>query len=139
GKSWNQLVKWGCCSAKAVCMAALSALPRPCASRERTRILCCKYSMRPFRRSERYLAENSDMMQIEESGPCVHLNTTGTPRKKRVKSEKRLLRLACAGLLLTSCTTSKIVVGHAREPIPVESVKLYLHPPKKYEEIALLD
>jgi len=48
-----------------------------------------------------------------------------------------------AGLLivvtLAACTTSHVIVGRARAPIPAEQVKVYLHPPTRYEEVALLE
>ena len=48
-----------------------------------------------------------------------------------------------AGLLivvtLAACTTSHVIVGRARAPIPAEQVKIYLHPPTQYEEVALLE
>ncbi len=47
-----------------------------------------------------------------------------------------------AGLLmigtLAACTTSHVIVGHARAPISAEQVKIYLQPPARYEEVALV-
>jgi hypothetical protein len=37
------------------------------------------------------------------------------------------------------CATSSVVVGTVRTPIEITKVKTYLKPPKKYEEIALLE
>ncbi len=42
-------------------------------------------------------------------------------------------------LLLSGCTTSHVMIGTARPPIPVEQVKIYLHAPSQYEEIAVVD
>jgi len=45
-----------------------------------------------------------------------------------------------AALLLTGCATSShIVVGTTRAPISPDQVKVYLHPPEKYEEVAVVD
>jgi hypothetical protein len=48
-----------------------------------------------------------------------------------------------AGLLmavtLAACMTSHVIVGRARAPIPAEQVAIYLHPPTRYEEVALLE
>ena len=40
---------------------------------------------------------------------------------------------------LTACASSSVLVGKARTAIQPEQVKLYLRPPKKYEEVALLE
>jgi len=40
---------------------------------------------------------------------------------------------------LTACVSSHVLIGKARPPISPDEVQLYLHPPAKYEEIALLD
>lgn len=40
---------------------------------------------------------------------------------------------------VSGCQTSHIMVGQARPPISPEQVQIYLHPPARYEEIALLD
>ena len=42
-------------------------------------------------------------------------------------------------LLLGGCASSHVMVGAARPPISPDQVKLYLHPPEKYEEIAIID
>jgi hypothetical protein len=50
------------------------------------------------------------------------------------------LSLALAGAaLLCACVSSHVLVGTPRPPIPPAQVKVYLHPPHKYEEIAVLD
>jgi hypothetical protein len=41
--------------------------------------------------------------------------------------------------VLAACVSSHILVGKARAPISPDRVQLYLHPPAKYEEIAILD
>ena len=52
----------------------------------------------------------------------------------------RSLSLALAGAaLLCACVSSHVLVGTQRPPIPPSQVKVYLHPPHKYEEIAILD
>jgi hypothetical protein len=42
-------------------------------------------------------------------------------------------------LFIYGCATSSVVVGTVRAPIEIKKVKTYLQPPKKYEEIALLE
>ena len=42
-------------------------------------------------------------------------------------------------LLLGGCASSHVMIGEARPPISPDQVKLYLHPPEKYEEIAIID
>jgi hypothetical protein len=42
-------------------------------------------------------------------------------------------------LLLGCSTTSHVMIGTARPPISPESVRVYVQPPEKYEEIATLD
>lgn len=64
-----------------------------------------------------------------------------------IRSTDRFLRLRCApaSLLiagaLTACTSpsSHVLVGHARSPISPEQVQVYLQPPARYEEIAIID
>jgi hypothetical protein len=55
----------------------------------------------------------------------------------------RALRLGAAVLLaamLVGCSTSShVMIGTAHPPISPESVRVYLQPPEKYEEIATLD
>lgn len=41
--------------------------------------------------------------------------------------------------VLAGCATSHVLVGTPRPPISPTEVKIYLHPPTKYEEIAILD
>jgi hypothetical protein len=49
---------------------------------------------------------------------------------------------APAGLLivltLAACTTSHVIVGRARAAISAAQVKIYLQPPARYEEVALV-
>ncbi len=40
---------------------------------------------------------------------------------------------------LTACASSSILLGTARPPIDPSGVKIYLRPPAKFEEVALLD
>lgn len=42
-------------------------------------------------------------------------------------------------LALISCASSHVMIGKARPPILASDVKLYLRPPAKFEEIALLE
>jgi hypothetical protein len=51
----------------------------------------------------------------------------------------RSLFLTALLVLLASCASSSILVGTARPPIDPATVKIYLKPPKKFEEVALLD
>ena len=54
----------------------------------------------------------------------------------------RVLRLGPAAVLaaLLGCATSShVMIGTARPPISPESVRVYVQPPEKYEEIATLD
>lgn len=50
-----------------------------------------------------------------------------------------LLSIACAGAVLAGCVSSHVLVGTPRPPISPDQVKVYLHPPAKYEEIAILE
>jgi hypothetical protein len=49
------------------------------------------------------------------------------------------LPLIGMALLLGGCASSHVMIGEARPPISPDQVKLYLHPPEKYEEIAIID
>lgn len=42
-------------------------------------------------------------------------------------------------LLLAGCASSSVVVGTVRPAIAPDQVKLYLNPPKKFEQVALLE
>ena len=45
-----------------------------------------------------------------------------------------------AVIVLSACASqSSIVVGKTRPAISIEQVKLYIRPPKKYEEIAMIE
>ncbi len=56
------------------------------------------------------------------------------------KFPKTVAALMLAGLTMTGCQTSHILVGQPRPAISPDQVVIYLHPPaQKYEEIALLD
>jgi hypothetical protein len=53
---------------------------------------------------------------------------------------KTIAALTLAGLAITGCQTSHVLVGQPRPAISPDQVVIYLHPPAgKYEEIALLD
>jgi hypothetical protein len=48
--------------------------------------------------------------------------------------------VSVAILVVAACSSSShVIVGTARPPIAPQDVKLYLHPPAKYEEVAILD
>ena len=44
-----------------------------------------------------------------------------------------------AVLMLAACTSSHVLVGERRQAISPDEVRLYLHPPAKYDEVALLN
>jgi hypothetical protein len=47
---------------------------------------------------------------------------------------------SAAALVLLGCSTSShVMIGTAHPPISPESVRIYLQPPEKYEQIATLD
>jgi uncharacterized protein YbjQ (UPF0145 family) len=48
-----------------------------------------------------------------------------------------LLAFAC--LLVSGCRTSHIIVGQTRPPTNPDDVKIYRQPPKKFEEIAIIE
>src|SRR6266851_4387070 len=50
----------------------------------------------------------------------------------------RLILLAVL-TALTGCVSSHVMIGQARPPTTPDQVKIYWHPPAKYDEIALLD
>ncbi len=52
---------------------------------------------------------------------------------------KRSALIIGAVVALSACASSHVLVGQARPAIQPEQVKLYLSPPDKYEEIAVLD
>jgi len=47
--------------------------------------------------------------------------------------------MALAACLSACAAESHVLIGTARPPIPPEQVKVYLHPPAKYEEIAVVE
>jgi len=56
----------------------------------------------------------------------------------------RVLRLGpaaavLAAMLLGCATSSHVMIGTARPPISPESVRVYVQPPERYEEVATLD
>jgi hypothetical protein len=47
---------------------------------------------------------------------------------------------AALGMLLAGCATSShVMIGKARPPIPVTQVTVYMEPPAHYEQIAIID
>lgn len=54
-------------------------------------------------------------------------------------SRRALLSSALAAALAGCASSSALVTGTQRDPIPVERVKLYTQPPKKFQEIAVLE
>lgn len=51
-----------------------------------------------------------------------------------------LIPAAVLAVLLPGCSTSShVMVGTARPPISPESVRIYLEPPPRYEQVATLD
>ena len=50
----------------------------------------------------------------------------------------RIASLACLSLL-AACASSTVIVGKVRPAITAEQVKIYVHPPKRFEEIAVLE
>jgi hypothetical protein len=62
------------------------------------------------------------------------------PRTGDIKVANRLFRvLTCVFFLLTGCVTSHVLVGTPRPPISPDQVRVYTHPPARYEEIAILE
>lgn len=52
----------------------------------------------------------------------------------------RTLAVFSLELFLVGCAASShVLVGTARPPISPDQVKIYLHPPAKYEEVAVID
>jgi len=50
------------------------------------------------------------------------------------------LGFAAFVLMLSGCaSTSKVMIGHARPPIAPDQVRIYVQPPARYQEIALLE
>lgn len=47
--------------------------------------------------------------------------------------------LAAQALLVGCAASSHVLVGTARPPISPDQVKIYLHPPARYEEVAIID
>jgi len=42
-------------------------------------------------------------------------------------------------MVLSACVSSHVMIGKARPPVSPDQVQIYLHPPLKYDEIAVLD
>ena len=51
----------------------------------------------------------------------------------------RIILLLATIAVLTGCVSSHVLVGTVRPPISPDQVKIYIHPPAKYEEIAILE
>jgi hypothetical protein len=49
------------------------------------------------------------------------------------------LALLLAAMLVACSTSSHVMIGTAHPPISPESVRVYLQPPERYEEIATID
>lgn len=60
-------------------------------------------------------------------------------QKHNTRRTPSLALAVAAAILLSACASSAIVVGKTRPAIAPEQVKLYLRPPKKYEEVAMLE
>lgn len=54
-------------------------------------------------------------------------------------STRRVIAIAAALLVLSACATSHVLVGTPRPPISPAEVKVYMKPPAKYEQIAVLE
>ena len=52
---------------------------------------------------------------------------------------KLLTALVLAAAVLGCAAQSHVIVGTVRPPIPPEQVKLYLSPPKKFEQVAIVN
>lgn len=52
---------------------------------------------------------------------------------------KVVLGIVATGAMLAACVSSHVIVGTVRPAISPEQVKVYLHPPAQYEEVAILD
>jgi ABC-type sugar transport system substrate-binding protein len=59
--------------------------------------------------------------------------------KKSAASRLWLFAALAAGVLAACASDSIVVVGHQRAPISPAEVKIYLHPPAAFEEIAVLN
>jgi len=55
-------------------------------------------------------------------------------------NRRNILASVAASIMLGACAASShVMVGQARSPISPDQVKIYLRPPAKYEEIAIID
>jgi hypothetical protein len=52
---------------------------------------------------------------------------------------KTILTAALCVVVLAGCASSAVIVGQIRPAISPAQVKLYLNPPKKFEQVALLE
>lgn len=51
----------------------------------------------------------------------------------------RMITALALAVLLAGCASSSVIVGRVRPPISPAQVRIYLNPPQKFEEIALLE
>lgn len=51
----------------------------------------------------------------------------------------RVAILLASLLTLAACASSAVIVGKVRPAIAPDQVKIYLHPPKRFEEVAVLE
>ena len=51
----------------------------------------------------------------------------------------RFILAVLVAVIISGCATSHVMVGTARPATLPSQVKIYLHPPKKYDEIAIID
>jgi hypothetical protein len=52
---------------------------------------------------------------------------------------RRIVLTVFLGSILTACASSHVLIGTQRPPIPPEQVRVYVHPPVRYEEVAIVD
>jgi hypothetical protein len=52
---------------------------------------------------------------------------------------KLIALVLIASLVAAGCASSHVMIGTARPAISPDQVKVYFHPPAKYDEIALID
>ena len=57
----------------------------------------------------------------------------------RSSSLSRMVLAMSVTVALVACVSSHVLVGKVRAPISPDQVQIYLHPPVKYDEIAILN
>jgi hypothetical protein len=67
------------------------------------------------------------------------LATRSSYRSLKCLVSASLAATVVAILILAGCASSHVLVGTVRPPISPDQVKIYLHPPEKYEEVAIID